>query len=533
MFFSSLNHIDYVLKCHHLDMKNSLLGSLILGLILSSCASSPVATPTISEEVSILSQQNALGIQSQPFGGNEGYVGFDDRLAEISRRFPSFGGYYLERDSNTYIIQIARTYKGRIINEPEGAERGRRLGQIRREVENFLLAEGHATPEDLKRAKFRFSEVEHSYGALQEWRYQLRALLGTKIGLLYIDAKGNSLVVREIQSIISEDLDRQSLQTDLELRRAIEGTGVPLSAVNLLELGVEVLERQEIQGDMLQNQSTVTKTLDQSVFSPALAGTGWRKQSDGQHCTIGLNVSYNGISGFLTASHCTRQQGNDVIPQVAYAAQTSLEIGRESYDPSTPIVGCLGRPTAGGGAGYYSNCRYADVAFMAYSVPSYRGRIVRTTEGARYTRTVFSQMDASGSTTDPSHPLSQFTPTIGRPSEGTLLHNLGRTGGWKTGLVINNNADIAFPGGSTYGEFVILNAVFIAMNGEIVTCSGDSGGPWYIKNTNGTLTAAGIQSGASVRSTALINGQNCYSEAAMTPIENIARSFPGTMIYGQ
>lgn len=485
----------------------------------SNTAAPPPSTVTSSEVM----------VQSVPFSGPGGYVSWDDKLAEISRQYPAFGGYYADARTGEYVILTARSYKGKAINEREGTERGRKLGLIRQALEEFLLVNANLSQDEVKGLKFRFQEAENSFGGLQEWRQQLRRYLGEGITLLYIDDQGNKLVVgypgenvaEEPGVIRVQDTALQAIEAQAKAKTTsiLQALGIPGSAYTL-------------QAARPTPTATITKNLNTSNFLPPLAGNRWDLAGNVKLCTIGANVSYDGAPGFLTAAHCTREIGNDPEPkQTAYMGAT--KIGVESYDPSAAFA-CFDNT-----ATYRTRCRYADVAFMAYTVSSNRGRVVRTSEGADLTTTVFSDQTSTGSVNDPFYNVSSITPTVARPSPGTLLHNVGYVGGWKRATVTDNDTDTTYndPIGNSTRNFTLLNAFLVSSAGVtssgVATCRGDSGGPWYKPNTDGTVTMYGIQSGGDIITSTVRNGQDCYQIAIVTPIESITRSFPGTMLYGR
>lgn len=503
---------------------------LVLTVFLASCGSLNRQNSNTTSTPPSTSNSSEVTVQSMPFSGPGGYISWDDKLAEISRQYPAFGGYYEDFKTGEYIILTARSYKGKVLNETNGSERGRKLGLIRQALEEFLIANASLSQEEVKKIKFRFQEAENSFGGLQEWRQQLRQYLGEGITLLYIDDQSNKLVVgypgedvaEEPGVVRAQDLALQAVEAQAKAKTIsiLQAVGIPESAYIL-------------QAAKPTRTATITKNLNTSNFLPPLAGNRWDLAGNVKHCTIGANVSYDGTPGFLTAAHCTREIGTDPEPkQTAYMGTT--KIGVESYDPGAYFA-CFDNT-----ATYRTRCRYADVAFMAYTIASNRGRIVRTSEGADLTTTVFSDQTSTGTVNDPFYNVSSTTPTVARPGPGTMLHNVGYVGGWKRATVTDNDTDATYDdpiSESSTNNFTLLNAFLVSSvgvtNPAVATCRGDSGGPWYKPNTDGTVTMYGIQSGGRTLSSTTRNGRRCFQISIVTPIESITRSFPGTMLYGR
>lgn len=424
-------------------------------------------------------------VRPEPFAGPDGFANSDDRLAETFRKYPEFGGYdvvFSDEEKAEYMLLVAKSYKGTKLKARGEKEREQRLQEMQSLLRGYLAAEVALTNEEADALVFKVQDVEHAFGGLQEWRYDLRAYLGDGITSLAIDETNNKLAIGHAADDSaggSGQIDPSNLETKERMVKILRELGVPESAYSL-EFSQPV------------TTSSVVKNLRTSKFSPPLAGIGWGKQANGgPSCTIGANVVYNGVSGFLTVSHCTEEMGKDPESRQRKAYMGSVHIGTESYDPPS-ISKCKTSKLQTA-----INCRYGDVVFMKYEVPSNRGRVVRTSESEPYTITVISSRASNGSVYDPFYNVSSTNPTVSRPQKGTILYNVGQTGGWKRAVVSETNVNIYIGvEGKSIDKFMLLGAFSVlasgASNGGIATCRGDSGGPWYSKNADETVTFHGI-----------------------------------------
>lgn len=404
--------------------------------------------------------------------------GWDDDLADLGKDLPNFGGYSYE--NGHLILYVAGQDTGGALAPASVSDLESRLAQLLSTSENapsFVTPTGESLRASALPTQTR--PVKYPFANLQRWRVALRqAMNGRDVNELYIDASQNQVVVGTPTGTVTP-----------ELQRVLDSAQVPSDAYQTI-----------------QSNPVPTKTLS-NAFTYPLGGIATRYFSDGrEECTLGLGVTYNGTSGFLSASHCTTAYGNDPSTNKrSYyqgGATPARLIGTEASDPPNLSTATC---TA---AGYSSlPCRQVDVAFFSYSVSANRGRIARTTEGIGSTTTLTNP--------DGSDQFYDVTNVYGRPEVNVILENVGYVGGYKTAKVVSSNTDVA------YSNIVILNVVKVYTNtNQAVTCSGDSGSPWYVKTTTG-LSFAGIQSGGGNQ----IAGQNCYYSAFFSPVQAINSAF--------
>lgn len=502
-----------------MNFKKSAVALSILTSILVGCGS----INNQSENQTIEAQSSNITSTAQSTQGkiitiskDSPLYGWDDALAELAHKYPAFGGYYYDED--TLVILTATSYLGKAINDTDTSEKGRKLGVIKSELLDLLnspiapvLLDENGNKKNINKVKF--SKVKYSYADLQNWRLNLRSLLGSGVTEIGINKQENKVDVG--YSEIVNGISGQSLDSNQKNATSskISALGIPDDAINLSHI-----------------ETSSTKTLS-DLFRPPVGGIMWSKKmfkADGtayfpDWCTIGLNVDYGGKRGFITASHCTDKLGNDPSPMYAYNGKNAdgvgYNIGQEYYDPpSGSLVNCLWQGTL------TQPCRLADVAFFQYSITADRGKIAKTTEKRGDTTTVqVNGVDVSYSVTS----------VITRPEVGVVLDNVGRVGGWKQAVVLGSSTD-QYIGKDGLG-YQLLNSVKVRSNTgdtntSIATCGGDSGGPWYQKKQDGTLAFAGIQSGGGTIEN-VPHPDNCYPIAYFTPVDNMNKSFPDGLVF--
>ena len=375
---------------------------------------------------------SAAGVEAEPFGS------IDRELAQINREIPGFGGLFYDRDGRATVFLI----------DPGDPRALAHLGPGVR-----VLA-----------GDFEFTE-------LRAWRHDLRpALLGLP-GIVLLDV----------------DETRNRVRVGVERGQA---------AVARLRLAITAARR-GIPGDALVVEET------EPIFALATLRDELRPVPGGAEiffdtgftglvvCTLGFNATRGGVSGFVTNSHCTEQQGG--VESTRYYQPLALgasAIGTETVDPPyrRGIPGCPG--------GRF--CRYSDSAFAAYDAASLSdfGRIARTT----------ARGSASGSITiDAANPTFSITSTSSS-AVGHEVNKIGRTTGWTFGNVGATCADIAVSG----TKIVKLCQDTVAAGVD----AGDSGSPVFSWDGGSSVSLRGILWGGNLEGTLFV-----YS-----PFANIVRS---------
>lgn len=478
--------------------KTGLIATLSVSvLLLSGCGQRNDAVTPSTDVSSLLFQE--LSVQPT----NKAY-GWDDQLADLARVYPAFAGYYIN-SSNEIVILIAKYNKGKLLDE---SERGRRVGQIRKAFLELLISD--SAPKlvkdnaviDYAKMKVKTVDTKNAYSDLQSWRIGLRqGLIADDINGLGIDRENNKLLIT-----ISDEKKRSKV---VEL---------------LSKYGVDP----EAVGDIVVRPSVSQLTV-RNVVRPPAGGIqiGWKNGSNNQFfvCSLGVNVTYNGTQGFLTASHCSTNQGVDgntsYIQPYSSTPATQYTVGQESKDTpfsSQSFCNANEDPNL-----QNIRCQLADVLFASYSIASNRGRVVNTDQNASTSTTYGSQTivtDAQGNAT-----YKDVTAVIGRISASSVISKVGGTSGFSTATVTNDNYDLDSADENGV-RLVLVNAEYAQSNGSITTCGGDSGAPWFVSTASG-VSLVGIHSSGGSNITAP-DGYKCGSWSVFTPMDSVYKVFGGS-----
>jgi hypothetical protein len=133
-------------------------------------------------------------------------------------------------------------------------------------------------------------------------------------------------------------------------------------------------------------------------------------------CTMGFNAIRSGVNGFVTNSHCTKNQGGSEGTDFHQPDDPLFSEGNKVGDEIADPQYFTGAPCPAG-----RRCRLSDSAFIDYTVA--RGRnIARTTDRNNGSVTL---------STSP-HRLSIIGETSGW-ADGVEMDKIGRTTGWTSG----------------------------------------------------------------------------------------------------
>lgn len=185
-------------------------------------------------------------------------------------------------------------------------------------------------------------------------------------------------------------------------------------------------------------------------------------------CSLGFNAIRNGVLGFVTASHCSDQQGT--VDQTQYyqpADQVPAEfIGTEIADPPyrRNVNGCpRGRV-----------CRYSDSNFVdgADNVSFALGTIAKTTAPNN------GSLEVAGTFTIAAE---------GVASVGHTANKVGRTTGWGQGTVTRTCTNTGVSG----SNIVLLCQTFVENSAAVIVQGGDSGSPVFRIDSANNVTLLG------------------------------------------
>lgn len=187
-------------------------------------------------------------------------------------------------------------------------------------------------------------------------------------------------------------------------------------------------------------------------------------------CSLGFNATAGGQSSFITASHCTEEQGGvqDTPYWQPLQSVDGTVIAVEVADPNY---------TSGGSCPAGRQCRFSDASRARYNagISFTLGRIAKTDRPRR------SSLGIVGNFT--------ITGEQGSASVGQTVNKVGRTTGWSQGAITNVcvNTNVS---GTTITQFC-QNFVGATVG------SGDSGSPVFSIGSGDNVTLRGILWGGS------------------------------------
>jgi hypothetical protein len=247
-------------------------------------------------------------------------------------------------------------------------------------------------------------------------------------GVVFTDA--DEATGRLVVGVMDRDIERS-------LRARIPGLG---------------LQSQDV--DVVETDPIFFKATLQDQVRPVVAGVQIRFSN--YVCSLGFNAIRDGVTGFVTASHCSTKQGTvDGTQFYQPLNQVPAElIGTEIVDPSyqRKIGGCPPGKV----------CRSSDSNFSrgASGVGFTLGGIAKTTGPNNLS------LDTAGS----------FT-IVGEGGEtpGDTVNKVGRTTGWGQGLLTRTCVDTGVSG----SNIVLLCQNFVENPGAKIVEGGDSGSPVF------------------------------------------------------
>ena len=296
---------------------------------------------------------------------------------ELDRQIPGFGGFFLA-DDGAPTVYLAR-------------------GASRAPAERALAA--HLNGRGLSTAALRVREARYAWKQLQHWQDVATDGAFAIEGTVFVDNDETTNRIR---------IGIENLNAIGQVRAALARQGLPDDAV--------IIERAEpvVQVASLQNV----------VDRPVRAGV--QINFPGYICSVGFNATSNGVKSFITASHCTNDQGGVENTPYWQPAQSvaGTQIATEVADPTY---------RRGGGAGCPGKrmCRYSDAARAAYvdGDDQALGLIARTSGPNNNSLEITGSFNISD---------DDCTSTIGGClAVGTVVNKVGRTTGWTAGAITN------------------------------------------------------------------------------------------------
>jgi len=342
----------------------------------------------------------------------------DDRLARLAEEIPGFGGIFLEEDGELSVYLVGGEAATQSVEEI-GATIARAL-----DWEEFRLgAKG-----------IRILPGQYDFRQLKEWHDRLFPHIFDIGGVILtdIDEARNRLRI----GVENESAAEVVIQTLISL-------SVPREAV-IVEIVEPILPMATLQDRV----------------RPLVGGVQIQIQSGGGgFCTLGFNAIRSGVTGFVTASHCTNVQGG--VEGTLYwqpREATDTFIGTEIADP--PYTQQPSCPTG-------IRCRYSDSAFVQFAsgVSSSLGYLARTSGLGSFTITGGFRIVAGATMRVP----------------GEIVNKVGRATGWSQGPIVYTCVNLP-----VYREGVDTGLTLLCQDVVQATSQrGDSGSPVF-RITNGS-----------------------------------------------
>lgn len=285
---------------------------------------------------------------------------------------PGFAGYYVDDAGATVIMLVD-------VNRRAAAER-------------YVALEMARNQHPFGRTEIR--QARYDFAQLNAWH--------DEVGPLFDNHDVYWLDIDEVRNQLQFGVANEA--TRLVVKSEAIALGVPEAA-----LSVDVSPKLEYR-----------LTLRERV-RPVRAGFQITEPTNGWTCTLTVNGLVNGVSSFITASHCSAEKyvldgGNQ------HQANLSDEVvGTETHDRSPSF--CCGTDCRRG-------CRHADASIYGYvsGIESEFGYITRTTSPPGY--------GASGSiTVDDANPRWSIAQKNNGGVVGIWINKVGRTSGWTRGRV--------------------------------------------------------------------------------------------------
>lgn len=367
----------------------------------------------------------------------------------LAQEIAGFGGFYFDEGGTVvaYVTDISRSEQARTAVQNLIDRSG--LGSI--EARSVLIRQG----------KYAFPE-------LAAWRDRITDPVLDIEGVLSVDAD-------EARNRVAVGVARSSVQGHVE--RVLAEFNVPRDAV-LIEVEEEMLNLVSEE----PNLSTGSGSRVDSRVDPLQGGVQiarWVDRSTGKitRCSLGAVVRRDGLRLFLTASHCSERSwdhDNTVFYQPVPDYNDAYRIGHEYQDVQGTSCGFLS----------VNVCRYSD-ALLARTddgVLDALGRIART----RYA--------ASSIVPDTIGSLEIDTQTpyfgiIGKTTaySGQPVQKMGARTGWTRGTV--NQTCVDKPAQRSYSKLRCQTETTAWVS------RGDSGGPVFLLQSDGTAYLLGIMWG--------------------------------------
>jgi hypothetical protein len=381
----------------------------------------------------------------------------DALFVRLNLAIPSFAGMYWDERGTPRVM----------LQDVADAEKARSsiLKFLRENYPEF--AKSDRGPE----MKFEKARTEFTWLQIARFKEALRDVLTIKETV--------SLDADEVCGCVSVGISNERARAAVENFTKL--TGVPMAAVRIVRTE-PMIPLQSVDGDFRPMVGGIQIKNDASPFIFIGFST---------ICTLGIVADRIGITGFVTASHCTRVQGGTEGTNFYQNGRKIFGldyVGHESADPVwTTMPGC---PTG-------MLCRRSDSAFAVIDIGNQNGALTLIAKPSALCLTTATCSGAMPSVTS----SLTVTGTAGPPMFGTAVTKVGRTTGWTGGTITGTCVDT--PQAAT--TFTVLCSSLASAGG----LGGDSGAPVFsipagAGATATTATLVGILWGGNTAGTSIV-----------------------------
>jgi hypothetical protein len=294
--------------------------------------------------------------------------------------------------------------------------------------------------------------------------------------------KGRLLSLFELAGVVFTDADETSGRLAVGVMdRGVEG----LIRANLARLGVSSESVDVVEAPAIFQIATL-----RDKVRPVVGGLQMRFSQ--YLCSLGFNAVRDGVTGYVTASHCSDRQGEvDGTEYYQPLNQVSDEfIGIEIADPEF---------SRGGSCPRGKKCRRSDANFSRADAAALSsvglGEIAKTSGANNGSLDIAGQFSISGN---------------GAAAVGDRADKVGRTTGWTFGSVTRTCVDTGVSG----SNILLLCQDFVETTGRRqpkIVAAGDSGSPVFRIQSGDNVTLLG----------GLWGGDSSGSLFVYSPIKNI------------
>jgi hypothetical protein len=365
----------------------------------------------------------------------------DAQLIEVARLVPGFGGMYFDDQGDLVVYMVEDS--GALA--PGAAQEKR--AQLEKAVSQVygadFLSRGRGQRSDEKPEQvtvrpptIRVVKADYDVLQLASWRGKVDRALGVaNVVFTDLDERTNRLKIG-----IAPEASREQVEA------AIKESGVPREAI-VIETTQPIYPNSSLRDKVRPMPGAVQVEADTGVFAYKI-------------CTMGFNAIRAGVSGFVTNSHCTTNQGGSNgtdFHQPNDPLFSGNHVGDEIADPSY---------FTGGNCPSGRRCRFSDSAFIDYTIA--RGSdIARTTGWNNGLLTISS-----------TNPRLRIVGEMSSWVDGSDLDKIGRTTGWTFGLV-NGTCRNTNVSGTDVTLFCQHRVNRLASHTGRMSDNGDSGSPVF------------------------------------------------------